>query len=484
MNTLPTSLSNIRLAPLHNFSNNLFANIQATAYMLIGSIKAFNWVKPSMSQFLFFGCTALASNFLFSWLASDESTHFNPQGLISYLVWPVVMLIAGLILAKRHFNGVLVFVPAILWLVADTFIMLIQSGMQFLAGSGWLPEWSYDLLNIAFTLAFVWQSLALLWIFGVQLSWKWFERILIMFGAFAILFVWQKNVQSQPIFKPNHVEPVMTETAFYAQPMLLEDALKDVQAERPNMTDWYFLGVAGHGEQDVFRSEIEQTKDLFDNQFGTVGRSVALVNNLMTMQVLPIASQTSIDRALKHIAKQMNTNEDVLLLSITSHGGDKVVEMSNPPLQLDNVDADWLRQTLDNTGIQWRVIVISACYSGSFIDSLKTPKTLIITASHKDKPSFGCTNEAEWTYFGEAFFKESLPKFRHFEPAYQDAVQTITKRERLKGFEPSEPQWVIGDEMKQKLSEFEKTLKPISTTEQLHSQTQSSATASTIIIKD
>lgn len=475
---MPTSLSNIRLAPFHNFSSNLLANLQATCYMLRGSTKAFYWVKPSMGQFLLFGATALASNFLFSWLASDESTHFNPQGFISYMVWPIVMLISGLILAKRHFNGGLVFVPAILWLVADTVIMLVQSSIQLLAGYGWLPEWSYGVLNIAFTLAFVWQSLALLWIFGVQLSWKWFERVLIMFGAFAILFVWQKNVQSQPIFQPNRIDPTISETAFYAQPMLLQETLNDLQQERPNMTDWYFLGVAGHGEQDVFRSEIEQTKDFFDNQFGTVGRSVALVNNSMTMQVLPIASQTSIDRTLKHIAQQMNVNEDVLFLSLTSHGGDKVIEMSNPPLALDNVDAQWLRKTLDNTGIQWRVIVVSACYSGSFIDDLKTPKTLIITASTKDKPSFGCTNEAEWTYFGQAFFNESLPKFRHFEPAYQEAVQSITKRERLKGFEPSEPQFVIGDEMKQKLPEFEKTLKPISSTEQLHSQMQGSVTAS------
>ncbi|MBP0661851.1 hypothetical protein J8J07_23315, partial [Mycobacterium tuberculosis] len=82
---------------------------------------------------------------------------------------------------------------------------------------------------------------------------------------------------------------------------------------------------------------------------------------------------------------------------------------SNPPLALDNVDAKWLRQSLDKSGIKWRVIVVSACYSGSFINGLKSPETLVITASAANKSSFGCSNEAEYTYFGQAFFAESLP---------------------------------------------------------------------------
>jgi len=111
---LPTSLTDLDLTPLKRFSHNVIANIRATGHMLIGSKRAFYWVKPTVWQFLLFGLTALASNLLFSWLVAEDATHFNPQGLISYLVWPMVMLVAGLILAKRHFNAMLIFVPAIL----------------------------------------------------------------------------------------------------------------------------------------------------------------------------------------------------------------------------------------------------------------------------------------------------------------------------------------------------------------------------------
>ena len=414
MDILPTSLTDLDLTPLKRFSHNVIANIRATGHMLIGSKRAFYWVKPTVWQFLLFGLTALASNLLFSWLVAEDATHFNPQGLISYLVWPMVMLVAGLILAKRHFNAMLIFVPAILWLCADTFMMLVQSLIQFISDLGWLPEWTFDTIGIVFVLAFVWQSLSLLWIFGNQLRWSWIERVLIMLGAFAVLSVWQKNVQSEPIFQSDPVEPVVTEAAFYAQPELLADMLNNVQPQRPTIHDWYFMGVAGHGEQDVFRSEIELTKDYFDHQFGTAGRSVELINNANTLSALPIASKTSIERALQSIAKKMDVNEDVLFLTLTSHGGDKVIEMSNPPLALDNVDAKWLRQSLDKSGIKWRVIVVSACYSGSFINELKSPDTLVITASAATNHRLAVLMKPNILTLDKHFLLKAYPSFAVF----------------------------------------------------------------------
>ncbi|MFW2178383.1 MULTISPECIES: C13 family peptidase [unclassified Moraxella] len=457
---MPTSLSNLDLRPLQRFWQNVFANLRATAFMLIGSKRAFYWVKPSVWQFLLFAITALASNFLFSWMASDESTYFNQQGLISYLVWPTVMLVAGLILAKRHHNAMLIFVPAILWLVADTFMALLQSLFQWFGQFGWLPEWTYQILPTLFTLLFVWQALSLLWIFGNQLRWSWLERVLIMLGAFAVFSVWQKNVQSEPIFQQNPEQPFITESAFYAQQTMLPTLLNQLAPQRQGVADWYFVGVAGH-EQDVFRSEIELTTEMLNQQLGMAGRSLNLINNPMTMQVLPVASKTSIETTLQGVANKMNREEDVLFLTLSSHGADNILEMSNPPLQLDNVDASWLRQTLDKSGIKWRVIVISACYSGSFIDELQSPTTLVITASAKDKSSFGCNNESEFTYFGQAFFAESLPKLKRFLPAFEEAKKSIAGREKMMGFEPSEPQFVIGEQMQKMLPEFEKTLKPI-----------------------
>lgn len=136
--------------------------------MLIGSVKAFEWVKPTFGQFVLFCTLALGANILFAWLVADSGSSFNEQGLISYLIWPTVMLIAGIILAKRSQNYALMFMPAILWLVADTLLILLQSGIQFLDIQGWLPQWSYGAVSLLFVGLFIWQTVSLLWIFAKQ----------------------------------------------------------------------------------------------------------------------------------------------------------------------------------------------------------------------------------------------------------------------------------------------------------------------------
>ena len=114
------SISTLKVHSLQKFSLNFAANIIAAFWMLLGSVRAFLWVKPSFVQFFVFLLSALLANALFGWLASDMGSEFNQQGLISYLVFPMIMLVAGIIIAKRSNNEVLTFVPVILWLTADT----------------------------------------------------------------------------------------------------------------------------------------------------------------------------------------------------------------------------------------------------------------------------------------------------------------------------------------------------------------------------
>lgn len=452
------SLSSLKTISLQRFSLNFAANIIAACWMLIGSTRAFSWVKPTFVQFALFALLGLASNVLFSWLAAESGSVFNEQGLVSYLIWPTIILLVGIILARRSGNQSLLFVPVVLWLVADTISALLQSLVQLFGSRGWLPDWSYSFLPILFLLLFLWQTLALLWIFSRRLRTPWWERIIVLIGAVALMTIWQKNVADQPIFKPIPVEPRLEEAALYEQANLLQNALNSIDASIPGKTEWYFMGVAGFAGQDVFRSEINNARELFEVRFGTSGRSLSLINNTYSWLDEPIATKTSILRGLKKIGQQMNADEDVLLLTLTSHGDADVLQLDNAPIEMDNLEAEWLREALDESGIRWRVIIVSACYSGSFIDELASPTTVIITASAADKMSFGCTNTAEMTYFGQAFFAESLRENTSFASAFKDATYKIQQRELYMGFEPSEPQMVIGSLMETALPAFERVL--------------------------
>ena len=452
------SLSSFKTISLQRFSLNFAANIIASLWMLVGSTRAFSWVKPTFVQFAVFALLALGSNVLFSWLAAESGSVFNEQGLVSYLIWPTIILLGGIILARRSGNQTLVFVPVVLWLTADTLSALLQSIVQFLGSHGWLPEWSYSFLPILFLVLFLWQTLALLWIFARRMRTPWWERIILLIGSVALLTIWQSNVTDQPIFKQIPIQPVIEEAAFYQQPTLLAQALNSIDANIPGKTDWYFMGVAGFAEQDVFRSEINKVRQLFDVRFGTSGHSLALINNTYSWMDEPVASKTSILRGLKRIGQQMNADEDVLFMTLSSHGNQDLFQLSNPPLAMENIDPAWLRDALDASGIRWRVIVVSACYSGSFIDELASPTTVVITASAADKASFGCTNTAEMTYFGQAFFAESLRENTSFAAAFNDAKLRVSEREGFMGFEPSEPQMAVGSLMKTALPAFEQVL--------------------------
>jgi ABC-type branched-subunit amino acid transport system substrate-binding protein len=106
--------------------------------------------------------------------------------------------------------------------------------------------------------------------------------------------------------------------------------------------------------------------------------------------------------------------------------------------------APTLRKLLDDSAIKHRVIVISACYSGGFIDGLKDDNNLVITAAAADKNSFGCDNESDFTYFGKAYFDEALRKTWSFTEAFEIAKPMIAAREKEQDYTPSEPQMALG----------------------------------------
>ena len=109
----------------------------------------------------------------------------------------------------------------------------------------------------------------------------------------------------------------------------------------------------------------------------------------------------------------MNIDRDVLFLSISSHGAeDASIVVSNSELPLEDLTDEDLADALRESGIKWRVIIISACYAGGFIESLSDPRTVVITASAADRTSFGCSNDRDLTYFGEAFYRDALPGSR------------------------------------------------------------------------
>lgn len=250
-------------------------------------------------------------------------------------------------------------------------------------------------------------------------------------------------------------EPVLVK-----QPQLLYDAVNDLDEERPGVTDLYFVGFAPYAAEDVFRKDLETARDLFDDRFDTDGRSITLINNPSTMLDVPFATVSNLRATLSEVGDIIDPDQDVVMLYLTSHGTrDHRIVVDFPPLQLESLTPEALKEMLDDAGIKWRIIVVSACYSGSFIDVLKDDYTLIITAAAADRTSFGCGSESAATYFGDALFNHALRFEDSFVKAFEDAKQRIAERERAEKRQPSKPQMFIGDEMAAKLPKLEAELR-------------------------
>ena len=249
---------------------------------------------------------------------------------------------------------------------------------------------------------------------------------------------------------------VTSEDAFYRQQTLLAEKLAALKPGRPGVIELYFVGAAPDATQDVFMRELRSVHELFDDRFDTAGRSIALTNNYATALEAPIATLTSLRRSVERVAQVMNRDQDILFLFLTAHGSKShELSMRLPPMQLEAVNPAALKTLLDGSGIKYRVVVVSACYSGGFIDALKGPGTLVITASAADKRSFGCSNEADFTYFGRAFFDEALRETWSFKEAFALALPVIERRERRISTDRSEPQLSMGSEVERQLERFE-----------------------------
>lgn len=251
-----------------------------------------------------------------------------------------------------------------------------------------------------------------------------------------------------PLFEPptETAPPALdVESTYTRQPPLLTREIADVVPGRPGVTEMFVVVFAGYGEEDVFMREALTAGRILARRYRAESRLVRLINNRSTLARKPLASRSNLQAALHGIAARMQPDEDILFLFLTSHGaesGEFAIELGE--LGLNALRPPALRKALDAAGIRWRVVVVSACYSGQFLDALESPGTLVITAAAADRQSFGCAHENDWTYFGEAFFRDGLAGAPTLTDAFERARRQITARERRERKLPSRPQLRAG----------------------------------------
>jgi len=243
-----------------------------------------------------------------------------------------------------------------------------------------------------------------------------------------------------------------TEHTLTSQQQRIAQAVSHMAPRRRGAVNVFFVGFAGYGEQRVFRKEAELAERVFGQRFGSADRSLELVNDVHDRHSYPLATLNNLRYALELIAARMDRGEDVLMLVLTSHGSrEDGIALTNGKLVDDALTPEDLRAALDHAGIRWRVVVASACYAGMFIPALKSDSTLVMTAADARHSSFGCADDRDLTYFGEALLQDSLPRACSLEDAFASARGIIQRRETVEGEVHSNPQLYVGHGMRSKL---------------------------------
>lgn len=255
----------------------------------------------------------------------------------------------------------------------------------------------------------------------------------------------------------------LTQEIIEAQPVLLQTRLAEIRPQRAGVVDVFSIAFAPEASEDVFQREANMVSEVMQQRFDASGHSLQLINHTETLTQWPWATPLNLQRAIASIAQKMDRDEDLLFIYLTSHGGkDGKLAADFWPLEVDSVTPQNLKRWLDEAGIRHRVIVVSACYSGSWIAPLANPDSLIMTAADAQHTSYGCGRNSELTFFGRALFDEQLrTQTRSFTHAFEAARPLIKQREIKAGKDDgySNPQISLGKNIRSKLDQLEARLK-------------------------
>ena len=355
----------------------------------------------------------------------------------------------------------------LLFSVATVPISVISIGLAAAATREWLPEWWTGPTWLA------WAVFAAFWVWIAAAAWRitgavnrstWVAVGLMLYVALVQGLDWfpLRIEVWHPVYAGTDDEDSesatlqLSQEVFEKQQGLLDEALHDIKPHEGKQRQIYGVIYAPYS-QDVFLRESAMVQDVLEQRFRAQGRVVRFVNHPTSAMQLPWATNRNLERALQAMAKAMDVERDVLVLYLTSHGGaDFTLATYNWPLEVDTLTAQQLRDMLDKAGIRNRVIAVSACYSGGWIEPLQSENALVMTAADKDHTSYGCGSKSELTFFGRAVFDEQLRKTLSFEEAFKAAVPTIAQREveghKSDGF--SNPQISVGNNIRVVLREW------------------------------
>lgn len=447
------------------------------------TFRAMIWRKAAaapllgLGDFVLWCLAALAIQVLVGYLGAGDRPYFDIYGLSALVAWRAIVVLLGVFLIPVPFRATVLSAALVLSILANALAAIAPLALSLLPAVDLAKVWGFEARHSAIAL----DLMYLVWMFGAVLALfrsvsqpgRW--RNLARTAAYIVLtFAATQLFPHLPVFAPANYDPatanmwearraaaisqaqaqrpqIDSAQVTLAQPALLDAAAARLLPQRPGIADIYTLSIAGSSSEDVFIRELNGGLASLARVLPIEGRAVRLINHPSTLNAAPLASLQNFAAAVHAIGAVMNKEEDILLLFMTSHGSGDGFALAMEGVGRSILRPDQVASILDSEGIRNRIVIISACYSGVFVKPLAGDTSIVLTAADENSASFGCSNERDWTFFGDALFNQSLQRGVTLEQAFEKARQLIGAWEADEKLAPSNPQASFGAALAAKL---------------------------------
>ncbi len=208
-----------------------------------------------------------------------------------------------------------------------------------------------------------------------------------------------------------------------------------------------FAGFAMHSQSKVFRNDVllaeKWVKDIDPNAL-----MLKLANPTRDQPTdWPQATAENFALVMSKTAEVARPRDRVLLF-ISTHSNPGLLNISAGGKNLQPLTPKALSDALAPLHKVPTLVVLSACYSGAFIEPLKAPNRVVITATDTRRTSFQCKYNGNHTPFAEALFGQADADSRSMTDWLAEAQKSIATQEKRRKLPASQPSLFVGDDAK------------------------------------
>ena len=261
-------------------------------------------------------------------------------------------------------------------------------------------------------------------------------------------FVRGRYYASEQVYRENrHARAAKMEARLYTESSRLQSVLSSLAPQRPGVRDVYLLVVGGDGSEAVFAREVDWVAERLGSVFDLNRRQVRLING--GSDDLPLATRTSVREALQALDALLDPQEDLLMVHLVSHGSKEgALLLDDRNLKLNDLSVADGKQWLNGLQAKHQWLVVSACYSGKWVDALASPQRVVFASAASDRTSFGCGDDSDRTWFSKALYGEDMVAGiadpQAWFAAANEKVLRMEEEQGIEGDAHSMPQKAVG----------------------------------------